>query len=245
VTTFVLVHGAWHGAWCWYKVVPQLAQAGHKVIAPDLPSLGRDRTPIAEISLDRWAEHICGVVDAASEPVVLVGHSRGGIVISEVAERRPSRVAKLVYLTAFLLRDGQTVLGVADTATASLVVPNIVASDDQVFMTVREDAVREAFYAECSPEDVALARMLLLPEPTAPCVTPVHVTDIRFGRVPKVYVECLRDNAIPIALQRAMAANGGCPIVASLDTDHSPFFSRAEELVATLRTIAGDTVASR
>jgi pimeloyl-ACP methyl ester carboxylesterase len=49
MSTFVLVHGAWHGAWCWYKVVPRLRQAGHEVIAPDLPSLGRDRTPVAEI----------------------------------------------------------------------------------------------------------------------------------------------------------------------------------------------------
>jgi pimeloyl-ACP methyl ester carboxylesterase len=58
MSTFVLVHGAWHGAWCWYKVVPRLRQAGHEVIAPDLPSLGRDRTPIAEVSLDRWADSI-------------------------------------------------------------------------------------------------------------------------------------------------------------------------------------------
>src|SRR5262245_17861037 len=100
MSTFVLVHGAWHGAWCWYKVVPQLTQAGHTAIAPDLPGLGRDRTPLAEISLDRWTEAICEIVDAATEPVVLVGHSRGGIVISEVAERRPARVATLVYLTA-------------------------------------------------------------------------------------------------------------------------------------------------
>ena len=131
MSTFVLVHGAWHGAWCWYKVVPRLTQAGHRVFAPDLPSLGRDRTPVAEISLDRWADSICKVVEAAVEPVILVGHSRGGIVISAVAERVPKRIAMLVYLTAFLLRDGETLLEVAQTADSSLVVPNIVVADDQ------------------------------------------------------------------------------------------------------------------
>src|SRR5262249_46476734 len=163
-----------------YKVVPRLTQAGHTAIAPDLPGLGRDRTPLAEISLDRWTEAICEIVDAATEPVVLVGHSRGGIVISEVAERRPDRVATLVYLTAFLLRDGEVLLDVANTADTSLVVPNIVAATDQSSMTVRDEAVRDAFYAECSPEDVVLARMMLQPEPIAPCATPVHVTAARF-----------------------------------------------------------------
>jgi pimeloyl-ACP methyl ester carboxylesterase len=231
MSTFVLVHGAWHGAWCWYKVVPRLRQAGHEVIAPDLPSLGRDRTPVAEISLDRWADSICKVVEAAVEPVILVGHSRGGIVISAVAERVPTRIAMLVYLTAFLLRDGETLLEVAQTADSSLVVPNIVVADDQASMTVPGDAAQEAFYGECSPEDVVLASMLLAPEAIAPNSTPLRVTDSRFGSVPRVYIECLRDKAIPVALQRRMAHNSPCEIVASLDSDHSPFLSTPGPLV--------------
>ncbi len=231
MSTFVLVHGAWHGAWCWYKVVPRLTQAGHRVLAPDLPSLGRDRTPVAEISLDRWADSICRVVEAAVEPVILVGHSRGGIVISAVAERLPKRIGMLVYLTAFLLRDGETLLEVARTADSSLVVPNIVVADDQVSMTVPGDAVQAAFYGECSPEDVVLASMLLAPEAIAPNSTPLRVTDSRFGTVPRVYIECLRDKAIPVALQRRMAHNSPCEIVASLDSDHSPFLSTPGPLV--------------
>jgi len=231
MSTFVLVHGAWHGAWCWYKVVPRLRQAGHRVLAPDLPSLGRDRTPVAEISLDRWADSICKVVEAAVEPVILVGHSRGGIVISAVAERVPKRIAMLVYLTAFLLRDGETLLEVAQTADSSLVVPNIVVADDHASMTVPGDAAQEAFYGECSPEDVVLASMLLAPEAIAPNSTPLRVTDSRFGSVPRVYIECLRDKAIPVALQRRMAHDSPCEIVASLDSDHSPFLSTPGPLV--------------
>jgi len=231
MSTFVLVHGAWHGAWCWYKVVPRLRQAGHEVIAPDLPSLGRDRTPVAEISLDGWADSICKVVEAAVEPVILVGHSRGGIVISAVAERVPKRIAMLVYLTAFLLRDGETLLEVAQTADSSLVVPNIVVADDHASMTVPGDTAQEAFYGECSPEDVVLASMLLAPEAIAPNSTPLRVTDSRFGSVPRVYIECLRDKAIPVALQRRMAHDSPCEIVASLDSDHSPFLSTPGPLV--------------
>ena len=238
MSTFVLVHGAWHGAWCWYRIVPALTQAGHTVLAPDLPSLGRDRTPIADVSLDRWADSVCRWIETAAEPVILVGHSRGGIVISEVAERLPTRIAGLVYLTAFLLRDGETLLEVAQSADMSLVVPNMVVADDGASMTVREDAVAEAFYGECSPEDIALAGMLLAPEAVAPNATAIHVTEARFGSVPKAYVECVRDRALPVELQRRMARNSACRIAASLDTDHSPFFSMPRELVASLLDLA-------
>jgi hypothetical protein len=137
----------------------------------------------------------------------------------------------LVYLTAFLLRDGETLLEVAQTADSSLVVPNIVVADDHASMTVPGDAAQEAFYGECSPEDVVLASMLLAPEAIAPNSTPLRVTDSRFGSVPRVYIECLRDKAIPVALQRRMAHDSPCEIVASLDSDHSPFLSTPGPLV--------------
>lgn len=237
MSTYVLVHGAWHGAWCWYKVVPRLTKAGHRVFAPDLPSLGRDKTPVSAISLASWAENICEVVDAAAEPVTLVGHSRGGIIISEVAERRPTKVATLVYLTAFLLRDGESLLQVVQSDSASLVTPNLIVAADQSFMTVKQDVVKDAFYGECSDEDVELAKMLLAPEPTAPGATPVHVTGPHFGRVPRVYIECLRDKAIPLALQRQMYANLPCQKILSMDTDHSPFFSATDTLVEHLTAL--------
>jgi pimeloyl-ACP methyl ester carboxylesterase len=231
MSTYVFVHGAWHGAWCWHKVVPRLTKAGHTVFAPDLPSLGRDRTPVADVSLASWAESICRIVDAASEPVTLVGHSRGGIIISEVAERRPHKVAALVYLSAFLLRDGQSLLQVAQSHAGSLVLPNLVIAPDETSMTVKEDVLKEAFYGECSEEDVTLARMLLAPEPTAPAATPIHVTEARFGSVPRIYIECLRDRAIPLSLQRQMHASVPCHKVVAIDTDHSPFFSSPDALV--------------
>jgi pimeloyl-ACP methyl ester carboxylesterase len=238
VSTFVLVHGAWHGAWCWYKIVPRLARAGHTVIAPDLPSLGRDRTPIAEVSLDRWTDSLGAIVEAAEEPVVLVGHRRGGIVISAVAERLPDRIAQLVYVTAFLLRDGETLRAIAATAETSRIVPALVMTPDQSAITVPDAALRHGFYGQCPEEDVTLARMMLMPEPVAPSATPVRVTPERFGRVPRAYIECVRDQAIPIALQRRMARDSGCPIVASLDTDHSPFFSMPSALTAALLALA-------
>ena len=234
MSTFLLIHGAWHGAWCWHKVVPRLEKKGHRVIAPDLPSLGRDRTPVNRVSLATWREYVCQIIDAAPEPVVLVGHSRGGIVISEVAEHRPERVRTLVYLTAFLARNGQSLFDLAGSDKKSLVPPSMVMTEDRSSSTIRDEALRDAFYGECSDDDVSLARLMVQSEPTVPLATPVTITDARFGTVPRVYIECLRDKAIPLSLHRQMQALLPCQRVLSIDTDHSPFFSRPDEVVAHL-----------
>ena len=238
MSTYVLIHGAWHGAWCWYKVVPRLERLGHKAIAPDLPSLGADKTPVNRVSLALWRDFVSGILNAQPEPVILVGHSRGGIVISEVAEQRPDRVRTLVYLTAFLVRPGECLFDLAQQEQhPSLVPQNMLMSADQSFSTMREGSLRDAFYGECSDEDVALAQLCVQPEPTVPLATHLRVTPGNFGRVPRVYIECLRDKAIAPSLQRQMHTALPCREVLSLDTDHSPFFSRPDELTALLHRL--------
>ena len=230
MSTYLLIHGSWHGGWCWYKVLPRLEKAGHRVVASDLPSLGKDRTPIAQISLDTWTDSVCQLLDAQAEPVILVGHSRGGILISQDAEKCPEKVKTLVYLAAFLLRNGESLLQVAQEEGTSMVLPNLVLAEDQSYATVREAAIKETFYGGCSAEDIALARLLLVPEALAPLATPIRITEGNFGRVPRVYIECLRDKAIPPALQKKMYTALPCQQVIAMETDHSPFFSAPEEL---------------
>jgi len=234
MSTYVLVHGSGHGAWCWHRIVARLRRASHAVIAPDLLALGCDCTLPGTVTLARWADQIAAAVQSASEPVVLVGHSRGGIVISEVAERIPDRIRVLVYVTAFLLRDGQTLGESAAQISGSLVPPAIQVAPDGHSATLRSDVIRDAFYGQCSDDDFALAQLLLKPEPVAPLATPVHVTAARFGRVPRVYIECTADRAITHAAQRRMQEALPCRERITLESDHSPFFSRPEELAQAL-----------
>jgi pimeloyl-ACP methyl ester carboxylesterase len=211
-------------------VIPLLRRAGHTVIALDLPAHGIDRTPTRAVTLQGYTDQVCAALDAQSEPVILVGHSMGGLVISQAAEQRPDQVAKLVYLTAFLLRDRQTLLDIAQEDPEALVLPNLEFSGDQTSAVVRDDVLPEVFYGDCAEEDVALARALLVPQAGAPFGTPIHVTEENWGRVPRFYIECLQDRAISIASQRGMVERSPCQRVITMDTSHSPFFSAPVEL---------------
>jgi pimeloyl-ACP methyl ester carboxylesterase len=261
MSTFILLHGSFHAAWNWHRVVPLLERAGHRAIALDLPGHGRDRTPAHRASLGRCVSAVLDVVDACGEPPVLVAHSRNGIVISEAAERRPDRIAGLVYLAAYLVPSGRSMMEYAVDDTASLVVQNIALGLDakhvpRMVRALRNGALRrlaatllprrlqthrlkpaayrEALYHDCPDEITALAHVLLEPEPNWAGFTPLRLTPARFGRVPKVYLECLQDRAVTLPLQRRMQRETPCDRVLALDSGHSPFFSQPERLVAVL-----------
>ena len=170
-------------------------------------------------------DRVLETVDAQPDPVVLVGHSFGGVVVSQAAEQRPDRIARLVYLTAFLLKNGDSASKINARGTQTFTRRSIILSPDRKTTTVHPDALHPMFYHDCPDEDVVLASSLLVPEPVAPRTTPVTITDANFGRIPRTYVECLNDAAIPLALQRAMHAALPCEKVVSLNSSHSPFFS--------------------
>lgn len=238
--TFILIHGSWHGGWCWNKVVPLLEREGHKAFAPDLPGHGKDATPLQRITLQSYVDSVCRTIDSQAEPIVLVGHSMGGIVISQTAELRPSKIRRLVYLSAFLLRNGESMLAVDDSD--SLISSNLLFSDDRKYHIIKDDSmVKEIFYGDCSDADVARAKRLLVREPTVPIETPLRLSEENYGRVPRQYIGCRRDKAVSPMLQQKMYTAMPCENLILMDTSHSPFFSKPEELVAhlsaTLRSV--------
>ena len=234
----VLVHGAWHGGWCWHKIVARLERAGHAVLAPDMKGHGIDRSPPSGTTLDNLVAGIADVVAAQPEPVVLVGHSFGGTIITEVAERMPEKIKRLVYLAAFVVPGGQTTRELSADDPESILGPHIVFAPDNKTATVDPEHLRACFYAQCSDDDVALARALLVPEGVAAFSSPSRATQSRWGRIPSAYIECVQDRAIGIARQRKFAGflNGAKRF--SLDTDHSPFFSSPDALATHLDHLA-------
>ena len=233
MSRFLLVHGSWHGAWVWERVAPILAGAGHEVLAPDLPGRADDPRDPATITL---ADHVDRIVDAAGpsvrRPTIVVGHSFGGFVISHVAERVPASVDLLIYLAAFLLPSGRTVLEAAGSVPATI--PYLEVDDPAGLVRVQTAAAAEVFYADCSPRDATRAIARLVPEALAPRRTPASLSDAAFGSVRRAYLETLHDRAIPIGLQRSMQADLPCDEVVSLPSGHSPFLSMPYRLAETL-----------
>ena len=237
MATFVLVHGAWHGGWCWEKLTPLLEQAGHTVVAKDLPGMGSDRTPFTVDVLGQWTDAVVEQVNAASSPVILVGHSRGGAVISEVAERAGQNIARLVYLTAFLLPAGVSLMeNVMSRGEGTG--PVLVIDEATGTCTVEPGTQQAVFYHQCSASDVAGAIDRLCPEPLEPLGRGLRVTAEHFGAVPRAYIEAAHDQAITLDHQRAMQAVFPCSPVLHLESDHSPFYSMPEQLAAALLQLA-------
>lgn len=234
--TYILVHGAGHGAWCFYKVVAGLERAGQKVIAPDLPGMGTDRTPYKDVTLEGWARFICGIIEKQAGPVVLVGHSRGGLVCSQAAEYCPDRIEKLVYLTCTLVKPGDSFLNNSLTGP-SLLLNHAIFAEDGLSATVKPESIRELFYHDCSEEDIALARTCLCAEPLGPVANTLVLTEERYWRVPKIYISTLQDKLIDPELQKKLYMWAKCEKVIEMNTSHSPFFSAPDELIKHLLSV--------
>jgi pimeloyl-ACP methyl ester carboxylesterase len=234
MSEFVLVHGAWHGAWCWEKVVPLLAARGHRVRAIDLPGHGADPKPPGAVSWDDYVDRMGETLADAAEPPILVGHSLGGAVITGAADRWPEQIRALVYLCA-LLPDAPDFFARFQAAPA--LTAGIRPSPDGSVLELDPAVVRDAFYHDCSDDDAARAAARLRPQPARAFQMSFELAPARFGRVPRHYVECLQDRAIDIAAQRAMHGAMPCT-VHTLDASHSPFFSMPGALVEVLERVA-------
>ncbi len=232
--TFVLVPGAWHGAWCWQRLKPLLEARGALVLTPELAGTGGSTADPASATLELWARDIAKLCAAHPSPVTLLGHSRAGAVISRAAELAPENLRRLVFLAAYLLPAGAQIAVEARADPDSLVAANMVPSREGVTCTLRPEVVREAFHGDCDEATAAWASRQLTAEPLKPLVTPLKVTGERFGRVPRAYIECARDRTIGLAAQRRMQTAWACDVVLTLDSAHSPFLSRPAELAELL-----------
>lgn len=232
--TVVLVHGAWHGAWCWAALQAELDQRGVPSLAVDLPGHGVSTLPLGDLHGD--ADHVASVVRRLDGPVVLVGHSYGGGVIT-VAGAQLTNVERLVYVAAYVLDDTDSVsrVGVLREVPAEppTLLNDAIQRGDGV-LTLDVARAGAALYGDvvASVVDAALAR--LSPQPIASFVQPAGVA--AWKSVSSTYVLCTRDRAVAPNHQRLMAAR--CTETVSIDTDHSPFVSATSELAGVLERLA-------
>jgi pimeloyl-ACP methyl ester carboxylesterase len=236
---YVLVHAAWLGGWQWENVKKELQANGHTVLTPDLPGHGSDQTAPGDITMEDYIENLSALLNKQSKPVILVGHSFNGITASQVAEFHPEKVKSLVYLTAFLLPNGSSFLRAVQGVKGSTAVDNFAFSEDKSYAFVNEEEIQNAFAHDIPKEAFDQAKPFIVPEPAAPLSYELEITENAFGNIPKYYIECTEDRAIPIDIQRAMY-QGKVKKSYSLESSHTPNFSQPDKLATILLEIANE-----
>lgn len=232
--TFLLLHGAWHAGWCWRRIIPLLSAMGHTVIAPDLPGHGADNTPFDQITLETYVTFIKKIINAQIKPVILVGHSMAGVIISQLAEYMPEKIEQLIYLAAFIPSNGESLSQEAKKSSLPGVGPERLLDKENCSIALKSsERLITLFYGNCTIPDVNYALLHLQEEPSKPFLDPIHYSAARFGKVKKRYIACLQDQAVPWQDQQRMY-DGLITDIVELDSDHSPFFSMPDILVKAL-----------
>lgn len=229
---YVLVHGAWEGSWTWGNTSPELERRGHTVTAVDLPGSHGSPLAIPHVTMESYVRTVADLVRRLDRKVILVGHSLAGAVISQVAERMPEKIERLVYVAAFLLKDGDSVLEAMQRDPDGEFLPALTFSEDQSYAMAAEPILRNIAFHDVEEEDIRHALPLMAAkQATEPFMAKVIVSEGKFGSVPKTYVRTTIDKITSPALQDEMIANWDVDTVRVLPSGHFPTLSMPGELV--------------
>lgn len=228
---YILLSGAWHSSWCWRYITPILLSKGHSVITPDLPGHGNDTTAFSSITLKSYVDSISKIINSCDTPVTLVGHSMAGVIISQLADMMPDKIDRLIYVAAYIPENKGSLMTEAKQSKSPGISTEMIVDIDKCEIDLRKSQkVKEIFYNTCNEEDANDALLRLKKEPLLPFSEPITISKERFGKVKKLYIECLQDKAIQPDDQKRMYINSGCDVITLHDADHSPFFSTPDAL---------------
>jgi pimeloyl-ACP methyl ester carboxylesterase len=230
---FLLIHGACHGAWCWRDLIPALIDRGHTARAIDLPGHGGDLTPIPDITLDAYAKAILAAISA---PVTLVGHSMAGFPITRAAALAPAKIARLIYLCAYVPRAGLTLAEMRRKAPRQPLMPALMLSEDRTSFRIDPARTEALFYHDCPDGTAAFANTRLCAQAVQPMETPC-LTNASLATIPRAYIRCSEDQTIPPEYQRTMTQDWPAEAVHDFPTAHSPFLADPSGLAALLTRI--------
>jgi pimeloyl-ACP methyl ester carboxylesterase len=236
--TYVLVHGAFQAAYSWNQVKTLLEAKGNRVITVDLPGHGDDMTDPATITMDSYRDKVVAAVRAQTGKVVLVGHSMGGMVISVTAEAIPEKISRLVYVGAFVPKNGGSLTTLAMNDGESQLSPLLVPTENGTLAIKDLSRISDVF---CADATAAIKQELLSryrPEPARAFTDVVTLGEQRFGTVSKSYIKTTNDAALGPKLQGQMIKDAGITDVHTIASSHCPHLSMPAALTEELISIA-------
>jgi len=240
-TTFVLVHGSWQGAWCWDGVRNRLRRHGHRVITPALPGRGAFDEDRSWIGHNDNVSAVLAAVDAdGADRVVLVGHSLSGMTISQVADQRPDRVARLIYCDAFVPEDGESAADLLPEEFRSAI-SGLAASRSDRSIPMPWEVWRANFIQTASEKLARESHQRLVPDPYRPVFEPVKLSRPVHRELPVTFVTCTQDLALPPGpayWHPGMTGRLNGATVTQLDSDHEIMLTAPELLAGALHQAA-------
>ncbi|MFT3796018.1 alpha/beta fold hydrolase [Flavobacterium sp.] len=237
----VLVHGAWQGAYVWDQTKTELEKAGYKVSVVKLSGHGDDATPAHQVSLQGYVEQVKSAVNAYKEPVILVGHSLGGAIITQTAAELPQRISKLVYVAGFIPQSGKSVLDYSQMDKGSILGPSIRLSENQTEASIAdpETNLGKIFSQDATAEQNKFLLTHYKPEPTIPMGTPLSYDPAQYKAAgKKYYIFTEADQTISYPFQQQMASAAGITDTFKINSGHSPFVSKSGQFIALLKEIS-------
>ncbi|MGB3596048.1 MAG: alpha/beta hydrolase [Pseudomonas neustonica] len=225
--TFVLIHGAWAGSWVWDSLRTLLEDQGHAVIAPDMPGNPMHPAPAAQLTMQGCIDHLKNDCAEVSGPLLVVGHSGGGVIATQLAETLAERVVGVAYIAGMMLPSGLGFAELADEAQkqhpeAAGIWPHLQWSDDRQSSTVPPQAVCEVFLQDLPREQAMAAAQRFCAQPEGTRALVAEWTAERFGRLPRLYIEATQDRSVVLPVQRRMQQLMPGAEVVSLETGHVP-----------------------
>ncbi|GJM37286.1 MAG: alpha/beta hydrolase [Acidimicrobiales bacterium] len=225
----LLVHGAWHGAWCWDRMIEPLGALGLIAHTLDLPGHGESTAPLGDLHGD--ADAVRGALDGIGAPTLLVGHSYGGMVITDAGTH--DAVTELVYVCAFMPAAGMSLLDEGpkqELPPDQTVAPRapVALTDDGTAIVFGPDGAADVLYNDCDDATRQWAVDKLDHQPTASFDQAPRT--LAYETKPSTYIVCTDDRTIHPWNQRRMSARATA--VTDLDASHSPFLSMPRELAA-------------
>jgi putative intracellular protease/amidase len=234
--TYILVHGAWADESAWGFVRNELAKKANVVVA-NLPAHGIDLTPANKVSLSDYVKNVTDLINAQSGKVILVAHSMAGMVASQVAENLPSKIDKVIYVSAYLPTNGEDLLSLSKKDAQSKVGGALEFSTDYSAATIKKDMIAPAVCADCPDFMKEVLVKYHKAEPSKPLGEKATLT-AKFAAVPKYYIHTTLDNAVGYDLQKAMVkANRTIKKVYEMKTSHLPFVVQPAEFLRILGEI--------
>ena len=235
--TYVLVHGAWADESAWGFVRNQLAERANVVVV-NLPAHGVELTPANEATLNSYVQTVVNAVNEQKGKVILVGHSMAGIVVSQVAEQIPAKIEKIVYVSAYLPKNGEDLLSLSKQDAQSKVGGALEFNADYSAATIKKDMITAAVCADCPDFMKEVLVKYHHAEPAKPLGEKVTLTTAKFGSVPKYYIHTSNDAAVGYELQKMMVKNNGTIKQAFvMNTSHLPFVAQPQEFIKILTSI--------